>query len=126
MSVTKNSLELNRKHLAGAFIEYCMRRNQGMPVLNLLVGRRPVAIGALNEHAVCNCLIQIFEKQCIQKYGAGKAESMLTETYSEMLSKDNSRLMPDGVDFINEVMKEAVSAAIKNPTGNNFGLEVYS
>lgn len=126
MSVTKNSLELNRKHVAGAFIEYCMKRHQGMPVLNLLVGRRPVVIGALSEHAVCNCLIHTFEKQCIQKYGAGKAEPMLTETYSEMLSKDNSRLMPHGVDFMNEVMKEAVAIAIKKPANNQFGLEMYS
>lgn len=126
MSVTKNTLELNRKHIAGAFIEYCMKRHQGMPVLNLLVGRQPVVLGSLSEHAVCNCLIHTFEKQCIQKYGAGKAASMLTETYSGMLSKDNSRLMPDGVDFINEVMKEAVSAAIKNPADNLFGLEMYS
>jgi hypothetical protein len=124
MFVTKNTLELNRKHIAGAFIEHCMKRNQGKPVLNLVVGRQLVAISALSEYAVCNCLIHTFEMQCIQKYGSGKGIPMLTETYSEMLKKDNSKLTPDGVDFINEVMKEAVSAAIKNPADNKFGLEM--
>ncbi|SMG37450.1 hypothetical protein [Cedecea sp. NFIX57] len=126
MSVAKNSLELNRKHIAGAFVEYCKKRHQGLPVLNILAGRKPVVIGSLSEHAVCKCLIHTFEMQCIQKYGADKGITLLSETYSEMLSKDKSRLMPDGVDFIHEVMKEAVSAAIKNPVGNPFGLEMYS
>ncbi len=47
---------------------------------------------------------------------------MLVETYSGMMTKDNSRLTPEGVEFMNEVMTAAITAALANPKDNTFGL----
>lgn len=125
MSQSNNSLELNRKHIADAFIHYCRLRNSGSAVLNLMVKKQVVALDNLTEEAVARCLINSMELQCFRKFGRDKGVTMLAETYAGMLSKDNSRLTSDGVEFMNEVMKEAVTSALENPKDNNFGLEIY-
>nr|DAM78901.1 MAG TPA: protein of unknown function (DUF5375) [Caudoviricetes sp.] len=124
MKNSNNSLELNRKHIADAFINYCRLRNNGSAVLNLMVKRQVVALDNLTESAISNCLINSIEFQCLRKFGSDKGLSMLSETYAGMLTKDNSRLTSEGVEFMNEVMKEAVTAALGNPN-NKFGLEIY-
>lgn len=125
MSQSNNSLELNRKHIADAFIHYCRLRNSGSAVLNLMVKKQVVALDNLTAQAVSNCLINSIEFQCLRKFGRDKGLSVLSDTYAGMLSKDNSRLTSEGVEFMNEVMKEAVTAALENPKDNNFGLEIY-
>lgn len=57
MKNSNNSLELNRKHIADAFINYCRLRNNGSAVLNLMVKRQVVALDNLTESAISNCLI---------------------------------------------------------------------
>ncbi|HEM8505041.1 MULTISPECIES: hypothetical protein [Citrobacter] len=125
MSQSNNSLELNRKHIADAFIHYCRLRNSGSAVLNLMVKKQVVALDNLTGEAIASCLINSIELQCFRKFGRDKGLSMLSETYAGMLTKDNSRLTSEGVEFMNEVMKEAVTAALDNPKDNNFGLEIY-
>lgn len=125
MSQSNNSLELNRKHIADAFIHYCRLRNSGSAVLNLMVKKQVVALDNLTGEAIASCLINSIELQCFRKFGRDKGLSMLSETYAGMLTKDNSRLTTEGVEFMNEVMKEAVTAALDNPKDNNFGLEIY-
>lgn len=125
MKNQNNSLELNRKHIADAFIHYCRLRNNGQAVLNLMVKKQVVALDNLTEEAVASCLINSIELQCFRKFGSGKGLPMLSETYAGMLTKDNSRLTSEGVEFMNEVMKEAVTAALENPKDNKSGLEIY-
>ena len=125
MSQKNNSLELNRKHIADAFVNYCCLRNGGSAMMNVVVNRQVVALGNLTLEAVASCLINSMELQCFRKFGRDKGVTMLAETYAGMLSKDNSRLTFDGVEFMNEVMKTAVTAALANPKDNNFGLEIY-
>ncbi|MDM3050967.1 hypothetical protein OGV87_10205 [Citrobacter sp. CK183] len=125
MSQSNNSLELNRKHIADAFIHYCRLRNSGSAVLNLMVKKQVVALDNLTGEAIASCLINSIELQCFRKFGRDKGLSMLSETYAGMLTKDNSRLTSEGVEFMNEVMKETVTAALDNPKDNNFGLEIY-
>lgn len=125
MSQSNNSLELNRKHIADAFIHYCRLRNSGSAVLNLMVKKQVVALDNLTGEAIAICLINSIEPQCFRKFGRDMGLSMLSETYAGMLTKDNSRLTSEGVEFMNEVMKEAVTAALDNPKDNNFGLEIY-
>ncbi|ELO0986029.1 hypothetical protein RZD54_001374 [Citrobacter freundii] len=125
MKNSNNSLELNRKHIADAFINYCRLRNNGSAVLNLMVKRQVVALDNLTESAISNCLINSIELQCLRKFGSDRGMSMLSETYAGMLTKDNSRLTSEGVEFMNEVMKETVTSALENPKDNNFGLEIY-
>lgn len=125
MSQSNNSLELNRKHIADAFINYCRLRNSGQAVLNLMVKKQVVALDNLTAQAVSNCLINSIELQCFRKFGRDKGLVMLSDTYAGILTKDNSRLTSEGVEFMNEVMKEAVTAALENPKDNNFGLEIY-
>lgn len=125
MKTSNNSLELNRKHIADAFIYYCRLRNNGSAVLNLMVKRQVVALDNLTESAISNCLISSIELQCLRKFGSDKGLQMLNDTYAGMLTKDCSRLTPEGVEFMNEVMKEAITAALSNPEDNNFGLEIY-
>lgn len=125
MKNSNNSLELNRKHIADAFINYCRLRNNGSAVLNLMVKRQVVALDNLTESAISNCLINSIELQCLRKFGNDRGMSMLSETYAGMLTKDNSRLTSEGVEFMNEVMKETVTSALENPKDNNFGLEIY-
>lgn len=125
MKNSNNSLELNRKHIADAFINYCRLRNNGSAVLNLMVKRQVVALDNLTESAISNCLINSIELQCLRKFGSDRGMSMLSETCAGMLTKDNSRLTSEGVEFMNEVMKETVTSALENPKDNNFGLEIY-
>lgn len=125
MSQSNKSLELNRKHIADAFIHYCRMRNSGSAVLNLVVKKQVVALDNLTEEAVACCLMNSIELQCFRKFGRSKGLSMLSETYTGMLNKDNSRLTSEGVEFMNEVMKEAVTAALENPKDNKSGLEIY-
>jgi hypothetical protein len=125
MNQKNNALELNRKHISDAFVNYCCLRNGGSAMMNVVVKRQVVALGNLTPEAVASCLINSMELQCFRKFGRDKGVTMLAETYAGILSKDNSRLASDGVEFMNEVMKTAVNAALENPKDNNFGLEIY-
>lgn len=44
MTRKTHSLEINRKHIADAFINYCRLRNSGSAVLNLMVKKQVVAL----------------------------------------------------------------------------------
>ncbi|MGR7527390.1 hypothetical protein [Klebsiella aerogenes] len=125
MNQVNQALELNRKHVADAFIQYCRLRNNGSAVLNLMVKKQVVALDNLTAEAVANCLINSIELQCFRKFGRDKGLPVLNDTYAGILNKDNSRLTSEGIEFMNEVMKEAVTAAMKSPKNNNFGLEIY-
>lgn len=125
MNQINQSLELNRKHVADAFIQYCRLRNNGSAVLNLMVKKQVVALDNLTAEAVASCLINSIEFQCLRKFGRDKGLPVLNDTYAGMLNKDNSRLTSEGIEFMNEVMKEAVTEAMRNPKKNNFGLEIY-
>lgn len=125
MTRKTHSLEINRRHIADAFINYCRLRNSGSAVLNLMVKKQVVALDNLTAAAVENCLVHSIELQCFSKFGRDGGLPMLVETYSGMMTKDNSRLTPEGVEFMNEVMTAAITAALANPKDNNFGLEIY-
>lgn len=125
MNQKNNALELNRKHIADAFVNYCCLQNGGSAMTNVVVKRQVVELGNLTPKTVANCLINSMELQCFNEFGRDRSVMMLSETYAGMLSKDNSRLTSEGVEFMNEVMKTAVIAVLSNPSDNNFGLEIY-
>jgi hypothetical protein len=113
MSQKNNSLELNRKHIADAFVNYCRLRNDGSAMINVVVKRQVITLSDLTPQAVASCLINSMEIQCFSEFGRDKGVPILMETYAGMLSKDNSRLTSEGVEFMNEVMKTAVKAALE-------------
>lgn len=119
------SLELNRKHIAEAFVEYCKRRSGGHPVCTVIVQNKPVILGCLTADAVHRCLTDCFEVKCFQKYGQAKSMKLLDETYASLLTKDNSKLTLEGLDFMTELMSNAVEIALVNPKDNTLGLEIY-
>ena len=125
MNQKNNALELNRKHIADAFVNYCRLHNAGLAMINVVVKRQVITLSDLTPTAVVRCLINSMELQCFRELGRDKGIPILIETYAGMLSKDNSRLISEGVEFMNEVMKTAVTAALENPKCNNFGLEIY-
>lgn len=125
MNQKNNALELHRKHIADAFVNYCRMHNAGLALINVVVKRQVITLSDLTPTAVACCLINSMELQCFRKFGRDKGMPILMETYAGMLSKDNSRLTSEGVEFMNEVMKTAVTAALENPKNNKFGLEIY-
>ncbi|MFI8417719.1 hypothetical protein ACQKDS_14790 [Serratia sp. NPDC078593] len=120
-----HSIELNRKHITEAFVDYCKRRSGGHPVCTVTVNRQQVIIGELRVEAVHRCLTECFEAACFKKYGKANSFKLLVSTYSGMLNKDNSKLTPEGIEFMNSLMSNAVEVALKNPTNNILGLEMY-
>ncbi|MBE0149628.1 hypothetical protein [Serratia sp. PL7] len=119
------SLELNRKHIAEAFVEYCKRRSGGHPVCTVIAGGKPVILGDLTAGAVHRCLTDCFEVECFKTYGQANSLQLLSSTYPGMLSKDNSKLTPEGIEFMEGLMSNAVEIALKNPKDNTLGLEMY-
>lgn len=71
------------------------------------------------------CLKDCFEVECIKKYGRASSQSLLESTYQGMLNKDNTKLTPEGIEFMSSLMANAVEIALKDPKGNHFGLEMY-
>lgn len=69
MTRKTHSLEINRRHIADAFINYCRLRNSGSAVLNLMVKKQVVALDNLTAAAVENCLVHSIELQCFSKFG---------------------------------------------------------
>lgn len=124
MKPANQNLENNRKHMAAAFIEYCRLNNNGEPALKSVIGRKVVEINNLTVQSVSRCLRESIEKQCLDRYGQEQGAIIMSETYSSLLSRDNSKLTLDGVDLMNEVMAEVIRAALKAPKTNKFGLEI--
>ncbi|MDZ7322063.1 hypothetical protein N4G41_10505 [Kosakonia sacchari] len=124
MKPANQNLENNRKHMAAAFIEYCRLNNHGEPTLKSVIGRKVVEINNLTVQSVSRCLKESIEKQCSDRYGQEQGAIIMSETYSSLLSRDNSKLNRDGVDLMNEVMAEVIKAALKAPKTNKFGLEI--
>ncbi|MBY4850907.1 hypothetical protein L8N14_001420 [Serratia marcescens] len=119
------SIELNRKHIAEAFVDYCKRRSGGHPVFSVTVNRQQVILGELSVEAVHRCLTDCFEVECFKKYGQANSLKLLASTYAGMLNKDNSKLSPEGIEFMASLMSNAVEMALKNPQDNTLGLEMY-
>lgn len=120
-----NSLELNRNRIAGAFLEYCKRLSGGHPLCTVKVKRKQVILGELSTDAVCRCLKDCFEAQCNKEYGQASSIELLTSTYSGMLNKDNSKLTQEGIEFMADIMSNAVEIALTHPKNNSLGLEMY-
>jgi hypothetical protein len=120
-----HSIELNRKHIAVAFVDYCKRRSGGHPVCTVTVNRQQVILGELSADAVHRCLTDCFEVECYKKYGQANSLKLLATTYSGMLNKDNSKLTSEGIEFMTSLMSNAVEMALKNPQDNTLGLEMY-
>ncbi|QBH98436.1 hypothetical protein EKN56_19795 [Limnobaculum zhutongyuii] len=118
-------IKLNRKHIAQAFLDYCRCRNGGHSVMAVTVGSQKIILSDLTVDAISRCLTDCFEVKCFQKLGRDKAMPQLMATYSGMLNKDNTKLMPEGIEFMNLVMTNSVEIALKNPKDNTFGLEMY-
>lgn len=121
--MSKN-IESNRKHIANAFVDFCKRRNSGHSVCVITLGRKQIILENLTADGVNRCLKDCFEVECIKEYGNTSSQSLLESTYPEMLNKDNTKLTPEGVEFVTSVMANAVEIALKNPKENRFGLEL--
>lgn len=119
------NIESNRKHIANAFVDYCKRRNCVHSVCVVTVGRKQIILGDLTADGVHRCLKDCFEVECIKKYGKASSKSLLESTYPGMLNKDNTKLTPEGIEFMSSLMANAVEIALKDPKGNHFGLEMY-
>ena len=113
------------EHIANAFVDYCKRRNCGHSVCVVTVGRKQIILGDLTADGVHRCLKDCFEVECIKKYGKASSQSLLESTYPGMLNKDNTKLTPEGIEFMSSLMANAVEIALKDPKGNHFGLEMY-
>ncbi|HFR4114338.1 TPA: hypothetical protein ACHVKA_002328 [Yersinia enterocolitica] len=123
MTNLNHSIELNRKHIAVAFIAYCQKQNKGESIANVIINsRKIVVLENLTEAAICNCLIHSLEVLCFQEFGRDDGSRILVETYTQMLSKDNSKLTPHGVETMTEVMKATVVETLANPHDNRHGL----
>lgn len=120
-----HSIELNRKHFAEAFVDYCKRRSGGHPVCTVMVNRQQVILSELSADAVLRCLTDCFEVECYKKYGQASSLKLLAATYSGMLNRDNSKLTPEGIEFMTSLMSNAVEVALNNPQDNTLGLEMY-
>lgn len=118
-------IELNRKHIAQAFVDYCRRRNGGLPVMAVTIGKQSVILSGLTVEAISRCLTDCFEVACFQKFGRNKALEQVTSAYSGMLNRDNTKLTVEGIEFMTSVMNNSVEIALKNPKDNTFGLEMY-
>lgn len=125
--MTKNNtaFELSRKHISDAFIDYCKRRSGGLPVCAVKAAGKQVILGELTSQAVYRCLTDCFEVACFAKYGPDNSQQLLTATYSGMLNHDASKLTPEGIEFMEGVMSNAVEMALNNPKDNTLGLEMY-
>ncbi|MNP33057.1 hypothetical protein D3C76_1262710 [compost metagenome] len=91
----------------------------------MTVNRQQVILGELRAEAVHRCLTDCFEVECYKKYGQANSLKLLASTYSGMLNKDNSKLTPEGIEFMTSLMTNAVEIALKNPQDNTLGLEMY-
>ncbi|MBD8154862.1 hypothetical protein [Pantoea agglomerans] len=119
------AFEKSRKHIADAFIDYCKRRSGGHPVCAVKVRGKQVILGELTSQAVYRCLTDCFEVACFARYGTDNSQQLLTATYSGMLNHDGSKLTPEGIGFMEDVMSNAVEMALKDPRNNSLGLEMY-
>lgn len=118
-------IELNRKHIAQAFVDYCRRRNGGLPVMAVTIGKQSIILSGLTVEAISRCLTDCFEVACFQKFGRNKGLEQVTSAYSGMLNRDNTKLTQEGIEFMTAVMNNSVEIALKNPKDNTFGLEMY-
>lgn len=125
MSKSPSPLNLNREHIAKAFLEYCNKRSGGHPATTVNIGNQVIIISNLTVELILRCLTDCFEPKCFNKYGRDKATVTLADTYQSFLSKDNSKLTPNGVDFMSSLMDNCVEIALKNPENNTLGLELY-
>lgn len=118
------TMELNRKHLAHVFLDFCQRQSGGDSVMVVTVGRKKIVLSDLSVKAICRCLTDSFEVKCYQEIGRENALKQLADTYSDMLNRDNTKLTPDGIEFMTAVMTNSVEIALKKPKDNTFGLEM--
>ena len=121
-----NPLENNRIRLAKAYIEFCRNRHSGKPQATVLLKGKAVIIENLTIESVCSCLIHCLEVAVYCEYGSTEGYKVLVSSYQHYMNKDSSKLTLDGIDAMNEVIKEAVKLAIEAPKDNNFGIEIVS
>lgn len=64
-------------------------------------------------------LIKIFESDVNEKKGHERAEKIITDHYSDCMSKAYSKLTPRGMTFMNAVINELAERAFKKQEMNN-------
>ncbi|EDQ2394384.1 hypothetical protein RU50_005508 [Salmonella enterica subsp. enterica] len=73
----------------------------------------------LSPEILEKALIKIFESGLCETKGHERAEKIITDHYSDCMSKAYSKLTPHGMTFMNAVINELAERAFKKQEMNN-------
>ncbi|HGA5699011.1 TPA: hypothetical protein ACIS09_001666 [Salmonella enterica subsp. enterica serovar Birkenhead] len=111
-------LEKRRDRVINAKLDSLARHvGKHIQLANLSDGSRvPVE---LTPEILEKALIKVFESGIYETKGRERAEKIITDHYSDCMSKAYSKLTPHGMTFMNAVIDELAERAFKKQEMNN-------
>ncbi|WON77802.1 hypothetical protein [Serratia sp. UGAL515B_01] len=113
MSEKINLIELNRRRIAAAYLDFCQRHYGGKWV-DIVVSQRKGVRVDITQQSIERCMIAQIEESCREEFGRKEGDNHITKLYGGMLSR-NHCLTFIGSTVMEEMMKAAVSDALENP-----------
>lgn len=113
MSDKINKIELNRRRIALAYLDFC-QRHYGGDWANVTINKAMVRV-EVSQVSIELCLKEIVEKQLRAEYGIADGQRQIATSYGAMLNRDASKLTPLGAQVMEEMMLDAVTDKLQNP-----------
>ncbi|WAT01492.1 hypothetical protein [Rouxiella chamberiensis] len=116
-------IERDRKRIALSYIDYC-KSQHGVKVAHIKVPRKkmPVVV-ELSEAGIKKGMIERFEnlvmKSGITPFVTTDEMRCVADTYAEFFDPNNGKLTQQGFGFMEALMVEMVSEALKQPKGSD-------
>lgn len=117
MSASVNKIELNRRRIALAYLDFCQRHFYGKWVNVVLESKARVRV-EITQQSIEHCMLTLIEQPGYEEFGRLAGESNITTLYTGMLNRDASKLTPLGVTVLEEMMLAAVTDALQHPEKN--------
>ncbi|CAI1046662.1 hypothetical protein [Serratia ficaria] len=111
----KNKIELNRRRIALAYLDFC-QRHFGGKWSDVVVTKKKVVRVDLTQECIEALMKEFIENMVRAEFGITGGQEQIAKSYDAMLSKDRSRLTPLGKSAMEEALIDAVAYKLNNPS----------
>lgn len=115
MSKKLNKVQLNRRRIAAAYLDFC-QRHAGGNWSDVVVDSNKVVRIDVSQESIEQVMSLFIENQLVAEFGISSSQSMITSAYDAMMNH-NGKLTPMGVTWLKDAMAAAVTDKLENPGG---------
>lgn len=114
MTTNTSTIELNRRRIAVAYLDFC-QRHFGGKWADVVMSKKKVVRVEISQKSIEAVMGEFIENMLRAEFGISAGQQQIANSYDAMLSKDRSHLTQLGKDAMEEALLDAVAYQQQNP-----------